>query len=111
MLRRECYERYPFVASSLYQALCESKDRAFKRMRYLGTLRYMLPWMTAELDEIDDGVRRRSWPYGVEPNRPTLEALVQVSGRPVDDRQGAVKVDDLFVPVFEKTETPKRLTA
>src|SRR5712671_1129346 len=46
VLRRDFHERHPFVATSLYQALCESKARAFKKMRYLGTLRYMLPWMT-----------------------------------------------------------------
>jgi 4,5-dihydroxyphthalate decarboxylase len=108
VLRREFYEKHPFAASSFYQALCESKDLAFKRMRYLGTLRYMLPWMTAELDEIQEVFGGDPWPYGIEPNRPTLEALV----RYLHDQSmiaTPVKVEDLFVPVFEKTETPKRL--
>jgi len=69
----------------------------------------MLPWMTAELDEIEATFGGDPWPYGIEPNRPTLEALVKYL---VDQSMIAksVKVDDLFVPVFEKTETPKRLT-
>ena len=29
------------------------KNFALKKMNYRGTLRYMLPWMTAELDDID----------------------------------------------------------
>jgi 4,5-dihydroxyphthalate decarboxylase len=41
------------------------------------------------------------WPYGVEPNRPTLEALVRYLVE-----QGIVskapRVDDLFVPVGTK---------
>ena len=98
VLRRDFYEKHPFAATSLYQAFCASKAMAFKKMRYLGTLRYMLPWMTADLDgmEVFGG---DPWPYGVEPNRPALEALVQylvdqsLIGKPM-------RVDDLFVPVY-----------
>ena len=55
----------------------EAKNIALKKMRDLGTLRYMLPGMAAELDEIDDVFGGDPWPYGIEPNRPTLEALVR----------------------------------
>ena len=68
-------------------------------MRDTGTLRYMLPWMTAELDEIDEVFGGDPWPYGVEANRPTLEALVRYLAE-----QSLIKapmpVDDLFVPVY-----------
>ena len=67
-------------------------------MKYRGTLRYMLPWMTAELDEIEAVFGGDPWPYGVEANRPTLNALVRYL-----EEQGVIakapRVDDLFVPV------------
>jgi 4,5-dihydroxyphthalate decarboxylase len=98
VIRRELYERHPFIATSLYNAFCESKAQAFRKMRYLGTLRYMLPWLPAELDEIAEVFGGDPWPYGVASNRPTLEALVQyledqslIPARPA--------IDDLFVPV------------
>jgi 4,5-dihydroxyphthalate decarboxylase len=99
VLRREFYERHPFVATSLYNALEQSRAIAQRRMRYLGALRYMLPWLPAELDEIDEVFGGDPWPYGIEPNRPTLEALVQFL---VDQSMIAepMKVDDLFVPLF-----------
>jgi 4,5-dihydroxyphthalate decarboxylase len=99
VLRREFYERHPFVATSLYNALEQSRAIARRRMRYLGALRYMLPWLPAELDEIDEVFGGDPWPYGIEPNRPTLEALVQFL---VDQSMIAapVKVDDLFAPLF-----------
>jgi len=102
VLRRDFYEKHPFVATSLYQAFCEAKARAFKKMRYLGTLRYMLPWMTAELDEIEEVFGGDPWPYGVEANRAALEALVQYL---LDQSMIAkpVGVDDLFVPVYGGT--------
>jgi ABC-type nitrate/sulfonate/bicarbonate transport system substrate-binding protein len=98
VLRREFHERHPFAATSLFNALEESRSLAQRRMRYLGTLRYMLPWLPAELDEIDEVFGGDPWPYGIEPNRPTLEALVRFLA---DQSMIAapVKLEDLFVPV------------
>jgi 4,5-dihydroxyphthalate decarboxylase len=76
-LRRELYERHRWIAMSLYKAFVESKRRALARMRYAGSLAVMLPWLQAEIEEIDDLFGGDPWPYGIEPNRATLEALVR----------------------------------
>ena len=72
---------------------------ALAKMRDLGALRYMLPGLPAELDQIDATFGGDPWPYGVEANRPTLEALVRYMAE-----QSLIKapipVDELFVPVF-----------
>jgi 4,5-dihydroxyphthalate decarboxylase len=98
VLRREFHERHPFAATSLFNALEESRSLAQRRMRYIGALRYMLPWLPAELDEIDEVFGGDPWPYGIEANRPTLEALVRFLA---DQSMIAapVKLEDLFVPV------------
>jgi len=96
-MRRDVYEEHPFMASSLFDAMCESKERARLRMRDLGTLNYMLPWMTADIDELDEVFGGDAWPYGIEPNRPTLEALVTyLSDQAIIN--GPIPIDDLFVP-------------
>ena len=98
-MRREIYQQHPFVATSLYRAFCEAKDLALQKMRYPGTLRYMLPWMRSQIAEIDEVFGGDPWPYGVEPNRATLEALVQYLAE-----QGLIAapipVEKLFVPTF-----------
>jgi 4,5-dihydroxyphthalate decarboxylase len=98
VIRRDLHEKHPFLATALYDACNKSKNLALKKMNYRGTLRYMLPWMTSELDEINAVFGGDPWPYGVEANRPTLNALVRYL-----EEQGVVakapKVDDLFVPV------------
>ena len=81
VIRKDVYEKNPFVATSLYDAFNEAKDWAWEKMRYSGTLRYMLPWLPDDVQEIDDLFGGDCWPYGVEPNRPTLEALVHLHGR------------------------------
>jgi len=98
-IRRDIYERYPFVATSLFDAMVKSKKIALDRMFNLRALRYMTPWLMRDIDEIYEHFKGDPWPYGVEPNRPTLEALVQY----LADQSliaAPVPVDDLFVPTY-----------
>jgi 4,5-dihydroxyphthalate decarboxylase len=99
-MRRDTYEKYPFAASSLYEALKASRERTLARLRDTGALRYMLPWMTADLDEIDEVFGGDPWPDGVEANRKTLEALVTYL-----HEQGLIAkkipIEDVFVKTFE----------
>jgi 4,5-dihydroxyphthalate decarboxylase len=98
VIRNDVYERHPFVAKSLYDAFVAAKDRAWEKMRYSGTLRYMLPWLPDDVEEIDELFGGDCWPYGIEPNRPTLEALVTYMAE-----QGlipaSIPIERLFVPV------------
>jgi 4,5-dihydroxyphthalate decarboxylase len=99
VIRNDVYEKNPFVATSLYNAFNDAKDWAREKMRYSGTLRYMLPWLPDDMQEIDELFGGDCWPYGVEPNRPTLEALVNYMVE-----QGLIPepipVEKLFVPTF-----------
>jgi 4,5-dihydroxyphthalate decarboxylase len=98
-IRRDVYEQYPFVATSLYKAMTEAKDLALEKMRNLGALRYMLPGMAVEIDEIDEVFGGDPWPYGLQANRPTLEALVRYLAE-----QSLIKapipLQQLFVPIY-----------
>ena len=99
VIRSDLYERHPFVATSLYDAFCAAKDWAWQKMRFPGTLRYMLPWLPAEIEELDTLFGGDCWPYGVEPNRATLEALVTYMAD-----QGLIAapipIEKLFVPTY-----------
>jgi 4,5-dihydroxyphthalate decarboxylase len=98
-IRRDVYEKHPFIATSLYDAMVRSKEIALEKMLNLRALRYMVPWLMRDIDEIFEFFDGDPWPYGVEPNRPTLTALVQYLA---DQHLIAepVPVDDLFVPTY-----------
>ena len=94
-----CIRDSPFVATSLYNAFCESKKIALEKMFNLRALRYMTPFLMRDIDEIYELFDGDPWPYGVEPNRPTLEAFVTY----LTDQSliaAPVPVDDLFVPTY-----------
>jgi 4,5-dihydroxyphthalate decarboxylase len=98
-IKKEIYERHPFVASSLYNAFVEAKNVALKKMLSSRALRYMTPWLMRDIDEIREVFNGEPWPYGVEPNRKTLEALMTYL---VDQSiiAAPIPVDDLFVPTY-----------
>ncbi|MCC6888894.1 MAG: ABC transporter substrate-binding protein [Hyphomicrobiales bacterium] len=100
-IRRDVYEKHPFVASSLYNAMIESKKRQIELMRDTGELAYMVPWLYDDIDEIDELFGGDAFPYGIEANRPSLEALMLWL-----HEQGIIAkrlpIEDLFVPTFEK---------
>lgn len=97
-IRRAVYEKNPWIASSLYAAFVEAKRIARARLRYAGSLAAMLPWLQDELEEIDDVFGGDPFVYGVEPNRPTLEALVQYMHEQ-DFIAEAIPIEELFVPL------------
>jgi len=99
-IKKSIYERYPFVATSLYDAFVKSKQIALEKLFNLRAVHYMTPFLMREIDDIWDVFNGDPWPYGVEPNRQTLEALVQYQ-QDLGLIDKPVKVDDLFVTVYE----------
>lgn len=98
-IRRALYQRYPWIANSLYAAFVESKRIARARLRYAGSLAAMLPWLQDEIEEIDQVFPGGDpFAYGVEPNRPTLEALVRYMVEQHFIPQ-AMPIEELFVPL------------
>src|SRR5262249_34337709 len=108
--RRDLYERQRWIAASLYNAFVESKRRARSRMRYAGSLSAMLPWLIDDVEEIDDVFGGDAFPYGIEANRPTLQARVHgrtALHRPADpDRRSvrpALRHDWDVIIVFDRS--------
>jgi 4,5-dihydroxyphthalate decarboxylase len=98
VLRRSVFERDPSLAPRLFAAFGAAKERAWERIRSVGTLAYMLPWMIDDVEEIDRLFAGDPWPYGIEPNRPSLDALMTYLVEQALIAH-AVPVDDLFAPV------------
>ncbi len=98
VIRREIYDANPWIAASLWTAFEAAKAWALEEMRFSGAQRYMLPWLYPDLDEIDELFGGDPWPYGVEANRPTLEAYLRYM---VDQKfiAEAMPVESLFLDV------------
>ena len=58
----------------------------------------MLPFMYADLEEMENLFGSDPWPYGINANRPTLEALVQHL-QEQDFISEVVPIEDLFIAI------------
>jgi 4,5-dihydroxyphthalate decarboxylase len=95
VIRRPIYEANPWVAQSLFAAFEVAKTAGRARLFSTGALAIGLPWVPADLEEIDEVFGGDPWVYGVEPNRKALEALFQYA---YEQGQAArqVTLDEVF---------------
>lgn len=75
VMLKEFHRENPDLARKIYQAFDEAKKIALAQTRFTGSLRFMLPWMIEDLEEIEEVFGDDFWPYGIESNRPSLEAF------------------------------------
>ncbi|MPY70885.1 MAG: 4,5-dihydroxyphthalate decarboxylase [Alphaproteobacteria bacterium] len=96
VIRRDVYERDPWVALSLYRAFHESKERSVRRIMHPGSA-VPIPWSYMMAQEARKEIfgGGEYWPYGVEPNRPTLEAFLRYCHEQGVTRR-KLKPEDLF---------------
>jgi 4,5-dihydroxyphthalate decarboxylase len=77
VIRREVYERNPWVAQSLYKAFCAAQRETYADLAQTAALKAMLPWLTAHLEETRREMGEDYWPYGFAPNRHVLETFLR----------------------------------
>jgi 4,5-dihydroxyphthalate decarboxylase len=77
VIRRDLYEKHPWVAQNLYKALVASKAKMVELYRQTAAMPAMLPWLTAHLEEARSLMGDDWWPYGVGPNRQVLDTFLR----------------------------------
>ncbi|MFI6559563.1 hypothetical protein [Streptomyces sp. NPDC050534] len=77
VIRRDVYDRHRWVAQSLYKALLAAKEAAYESLYDTSALRFMLPWLTPQLEEARSLMGRDYWSYGVDGNRETLSTFLR----------------------------------
>ena len=96
-IRRDVYEKYPWVAQSLYKGLIESQKITYEDLHETAALKVMLPWLIKHIEDTESVMGKDFWPYGLEPNVKALSTFLRYSYE-----QGMAKrllqPRDLFAP-------------
>ena len=74
-IRREVYERHPWVAQSLTKALTIARNQAYERIYDASALRFMEPWLMRHLEEARALLGPDYWSYGLDANRHVLDVF------------------------------------
>jgi 4,5-dihydroxyphthalate decarboxylase len=97
VIRRDIYERDPWVAVSLYKAMCEAKERCYQLLLEAGAPKASFAWLQPMIEEEQAIIGRDWYPYGITQNRPSIEALLQYT-----HEQGLsvrrLTIEELFAP-------------
>lgn len=76
-MRRAVLEENPWIARNLMNAFELSKNNSLRRLRDPAVSRYPLPWLAAYTEQMEEMFGGDPFPFGIEPNRPTLEAFLR----------------------------------
>ncbi|MEQ9663481.1 MAG: ABC transporter substrate-binding protein [Parasphingopyxis sp.] len=96
-IRREVYEQNRWIAQALYKAFVEAQQQTYEQLKVSASLKTMLPWQIAMVEDTIATMGSNWWPYGVEPNRAVIETFTRyhheqgLSGR-------RLTVEEMFAP-------------
>lgn len=97
VIRADVLERDPWVAQNLFTAFTAAKDASLARLSEMTASRIPLAWAPQRMAEIRALLGPDPWPYGVEPNRVTLDAFARYA-----HEQGVaarrMEPEELFAP-------------
>jgi 4,5-dihydroxyphthalate decarboxylase len=77
VIRRELYEKNPWIAQSMYKAFCAAQRQTYDDLYVTAALKTMLPWLTAYVEDTRREMGDDFWPYGFAPNRDTLATFLR----------------------------------
>jgi 4,5-dihydroxyphthalate decarboxylase len=97
VLRREAYERDRWIAMNLYKGFEQAKRASVRQLVEIGLSHVPMPWLAEHARRWREMAGEDFWPYGIEPNRPTLEAFVQYAFEQ-GVTQRPLKVEEIFAP-------------
>jgi 4,5-dihydroxyphthalate decarboxylase len=97
VVRNDVFRANPWVAASLYRAFGAARDLAVEGLYDSDALRLSLPFLLHHMEEARQVFGQDFWPYGVEPNRATWDALCRyVYEQGLAPR--LLTADELFAP-------------
>ena len=95
-IRNDLVEKHPWLPKAVFDAYSNSKTMAYSEMQKSWFFK-TLPWYAQELEATKSLMGNNFFPYGIEPNRKTLETLFRYS-----HQQGLcsreLTIEELFEP-------------
>jgi len=79
VIRRDVYEKHPWVAQSLFKAFLAAQREVYEGLHDSAALKLMLPWLLWHTEETEKVMGRDFWPYGLEQNEHTLSTFLRYS--------------------------------
>lgn len=99
-IRRRVVLDHPWVVGNLFDAFVEAKRRSVERLSDPAVSRAPIAWIPEHVDGLHELLGEDIFPYGIEPNRRTLEQLMAYSYQQGIAKR-MVKLVEAFAPGTE----------
>ena len=76
-VRRTLVEKHPWLPAAVFKAFDRSKNVALEQLSDVSATKVTMPFVEEQLKATRELMGEDFWPYGVEPNRKTLEAFLR----------------------------------
>jgi ABC-type nitrate/sulfonate/bicarbonate transport system substrate-binding protein len=97
VIRRDVYRAHPWVAQSLYKAFVRARDEAVRNLYDSSALRFMLPWLTQQLEQAYEVLGHDFWTYGLTANRLVLDTFLRYHHEQALSAR-LLSADEIFAP-------------
>ena len=98
-IRRTLLAENPWLARAVFDAFCAAKKIAIGELQVPQAAKITLPWVVAEYAATVDVMGDDIWPYGYNPNKKVIEAMIRWSQNDgLLNRQ--ITPEELFIPDF-----------
>lgn len=96
-IRRDVYEKNRWVAQALYKAFVEAQKLVYEQLMVSASLKTMLPWQIAAVEDTIATMGKEWRPYGIDRNRHVIETFTRYHHEQgLSPRQ--LTVEDMFAP-------------
>jgi 4,5-dihydroxyphthalate decarboxylase len=75
-VKQDVADKHPWALENLFKAFEEAKNRSVERVKEITASRVPILWSPVHVQRTMDMFEGDYWPYGVDPNRKTLEAFL-----------------------------------
>ena len=97
VVKKTVLDKAPWAAGNIFHAFDVARKNSMKRAAFVGASLLPVPWLSEAIKAAKSAMGGDFWPYGLEDNRPTLEAFLQFAYE-----QGVctkhLKPEDIFPP-------------
>jgi 4,5-dihydroxyphthalate decarboxylase len=77
VIRRDVYDKNPWVAQSLYKAFVLARNEAYRELHEMAALKTMLPWLVQHVEEAERVLGKDYWSYGLDANLNVLSTFLR----------------------------------
>ena len=96
-IRNTLVEQHPWLPKAVFDAYSQAKQIMYDQLKKMGWATISLPWAAQEIEETHALMGENFWPYGIDLNRKTLDALFQYSYEQGLCRR-RLAIEDVFHP-------------